>query len=112
MRQSVREWTLCHAGALLRPFGGAYGWDVPENSDRLDLGKRRMDERRFTLDLAMALAQARLWDEPELMGSVHAAQEAVAEVRPCMADSVTVPHAGDVVSPHLTRGALSSRLHQ
>lgn len=80
-RHSVREWALCNAGALLRPFGGAYEWNLPEASERLDLGKRRMDERRFTLDVALALLQARLWDEPELMGSVVRAQEAVAEVR-------------------------------
>lgn len=80
-RRNVREWVLCHAGALLRPFGGAYDWDLLEDSDRVDLGKRRMDERRFTLDLALALVQARVWDEPELMESMHAARDAVAEVR-------------------------------
>lgn len=84
-RRNVREWVLCHAGALLRPFGGAYDWDLLEDSDRVDLGKRRMDERRFTLDLALALVQARVWDEPELMESMHAARDAVAEVRAAVA---------------------------
>jgi len=83
-RQSVREWVHSNASTLLQPFGGAYEWNLPQGTDKLDLGKRRMDERRFTLDIALALVQARLWDEPELMGSISCAQEAVAEVRKCM----------------------------
>eukprot|EP00892_Ulva_mutabilis_P010639 jgi/Ulvmu1/7948/UM004_0181.1 len=97
-RASVRDWVLCHASALLRPFGGGYDWHLPEECDRLDLSRRRMDERRFTLDLAVALIQARVWDEPQLMGSMHAAREAVAEMVPvheALAHALTRSHLFD-----------------
>lgn len=82
VRQRVRTWVNQYAADILSPFGGAYNWNLPERSEALDVEKLRMDERRFTLDVALGLIQARIWDEPALMESVTKARDACKEV--CM----------------------------
>lgn len=86
-RQRVRTWVATFATEILAPFGATYDWKLPEPSQGvLDITRMRMDERRFTLDVALALLQARLWDEPTLMQSITAARHACEEVRwspPC-----------------------------
>ena len=81
VRQRVRTWVSTYATELLAPFGDAFEWNLPEPSQGpLDITKRRFDERRFTLDVALGLLQARVWDEPALMQSVTAARHACEEV--------------------------------
>lgn len=71
-----------HATTILAPYKNMYKWKLPGPSDRpFDLSRIRMDERRFTLDVALGLLQARIWDEPELMHSVSDVKKACHEVR-------------------------------
>ena len=82
VRQRVRTWVATYATEVLAPFGDAFDWKLPEPSQGpLDISKLRFDEKRFTLDVALALLQARIWDEPALMRSMTAARHACEEVR-------------------------------
>jgi hypothetical protein len=81
VRARVRNWVLHNASEILAPLSQSYHWNLPAPSGTpLDMKKMRMDERRFTLDVALGLMQARIWDEPALMHSVRRAQEACSDV--------------------------------
>jgi hypothetical protein len=80
-RGVVRQWVHTHAVEVLEPFGGAYQWRLPPRGAALDRAAMRMDDRAFTLDLALALLMARAWDKPTLLASPSLAQAAMREVR-------------------------------